>query len=67
MFDNLYFYSIRTKNISHNITIIRDLCRFLQLGLISLYNISQETSSYCQPQTIYKRIIGLIPNDWKLI
>ena len=36
MSDNLYFYSIPTRNIWDKFTIIRDhLCRFLQPGLIS--------------------------------
>ena len=36
MSDNLYFYSIPTRNILDKFTIIRDhLYRFLQAGLIS--------------------------------
>ena len=33
--DNPYFYSIPTKNITDEFTIIRDLCKFLRTGLIS--------------------------------
>ena len=33
--NNPYFYSIPTKNITDKFTIIRDLCRFPQPGLIS--------------------------------
>ena len=33
--NNPYFYSIPTKNITDKFTIIRDLCQFLQSGLIS--------------------------------
>ena len=35
MSDNLYFYTIPTRNISDKFAIIRDLGRFLQPGLIS--------------------------------
>ena len=33
--DNTYFYCIPPRNISDKFTIVRDLCRFLQPGLIS--------------------------------
>ena len=65
MSDNLYFYSIPTRNISDKFTIIRDSGIFLQPGLISS---SQETRfSYYQPRKIYKLIMGLIPNDLKYL
>ena len=32
---NPYFYSSPTKNITNKFTIIRDLCQFFELGLIS--------------------------------
>ena len=58
MFDKLCFYNIPSRNISDKFTINRDLCRYLQPGLIS-------SMAYCQPWKIYKLITGLSPSDWK--
>ena len=49
--NNPYFYSIPTKNITGKLTIIRDLCQFLQTVLISYLR--------------FKRNWIIVPNDWK--
>ena len=64
MSDNRYFSSIPTRNISDKFTIIKDLCRFLQPGLISsafLKKLDFPTANHKR----YKLVMGLIPNDWK--
>ena len=63
--DNPYFYCIPLKNISDKFTIIRDICRFLQPGFISLRSFEEKldlpTANHNQ---IYKAIAELIPKDW---
>ena len=64
--DKPYFYCIPPRNISDKFTIIKDLCRFLQPGLISCTTFDEEqgflTTNY---ERIYKLIKDLILNDWK--
>ena len=61
--DNPYFYCISPINVSYNFTIIRNLCRFLQPGLISSTKFDQKpTANY---KKTYKLIMDLISNDWK--
>ena len=64
--DKAYFYCIPPRNISDKFTIIKDLCRFLQPGLISSTTFDEEqgflTTNY---ERIYKLIKDLILNDWK--
>ena len=66
--DNPLFYRIPPKNISDKLTIIRDICRFLQPGFIS-YNSFEEKLNL--PNTnhhkVYKYIVDLIPSNWKHI
>ena len=64
--DNSYFYRIPPRNISDKFTIIKDLCGFLQPGLISSTTFDKEigflTANY---ERIYKIIKDLILSDWK--
>ena len=63
--DNLYFYCISPRYISHRRTIIRDLYN-LQPYLFSSTTFNEKlgfpTASH---KRIYKFIMDLIPNDWK--
>ena len=47
-FDNAHLYSILRRNISDKFTIIRDLRRFLQPGLISTTTFDEKRFFYCQ-------------------
>ena len=63
---NPYFYCIPPKNISDKFTIIRDLCRFLQPGLISSTAFDEKLGfPTAKHKWIYKLVMDLIPNDWK--
>ena len=64
--DNPYFYCIPPRNISGKFTIIRDLCRFLQPGLISSTTFDEKLGfPTANHKRIYKLIMDLTPNDWK--
>ena len=64
--DNQHFHCIPPRNILDKFTIIRDLCRFLQPGLICSTTFDKKlgfpTSNH---KRIYKLIMDLIPNDSK--
>ena len=66
--DNPYIYCIQPRNISNKYTIIKDLYRFLQPGLISSMT-SDEKLRF--PNANHKRAckfsIELIPNNWKYL
>ena len=55
--DKPYFYSIPSRNISDKFTIIRDLCKFLQPGLISSATFRKKLDF---PTTNHKRYINLL-------
>ena len=66
--DNPYFYCIPPRNISDKFTIIRDLFRFLQPGLISSTIFDEKLgfpTGNLKRILIYKLIMDLIPNNWK--
>ena len=64
--DKSYLYCIPPRNISDKFTIIRDLSRFLQPGLI-LSPTFDKTVGFptANRKRIYKLIMDFIPNDWK--
>ena len=57
MSDNLYFYSIPTRNILDKFTIIRDLSRFLQPVLLSSATFLNKLDI---PTANHKRYINLL-------
>ena len=60
------FYGTPNRNISDKFTIIKDLCRFLQPGLISSMTFDEKLCfSTANHKRIYKRIMDLVTNDWK--
>ena len=64
--DNPYFYCIPPRNISDKFTIIRDLCRFLQPGLISSTTFDKKLGfPKANHMRIHKCITYLISNHWK--
>ena len=64
--ENPYFYCILPRNISEKFIIIRDLCRFLQPGLISSTTSDEKLGFHtANHKRIYKLIMDLTPNDWK--
>ena len=66
--DNPYFYCIPPRNISDKFTIIRDLFRFLQPGLISSTTSDEKLgfpTGNLKRILTYKLIMDLIPNNWK--
>ena len=64
--DNSYFYCIPPRNISGKFTMIKDLCRFLQPGLISSTKFDEKLSfPTANHKIIYKRIMNLVPNNFK--
>ena len=56
---------IPLRNISDKFTIIRDLCRFLQAGLISSTIFHKKLGFPTANHKIYKITLDSIPNDWK--
>ena len=62
-----FFYCVLPKYISDKFTLIRELCRFLRLGLISI-SFEKELGLYnVKHEWMYKPIMDLIPNNWKHI
>ena len=63
--DNPYFYCLSPQNISDKFTIIRDICKFLQPGLILSVSFSEKLNlPNVNHNKIYKSVIELIPNNW---
>ena len=63
--DNPYFYCLPPQNISDKFTIIRDIRRFLQPGVISSVSFREKLSLLnVNHNRIYKSIVELIPNNW---
>ena len=58
--DNQYFYRVPLRNISDKFTIIKDLCRFLQPGLISSTTLCKKIDF---PTANHKKYINLL-SDW---
>ena len=64
--NNSCFYCIPSKK--SQTTIVRDLCRFFQPGLISFMTFEEKIgSSNVNLKTISKLVLYLICNDWKQI
>ena len=63
--DNPYFYCLSPPNISGKFSTIRDICRFLQSGLISSETFREKLDLLnVNHNNIYKRIVDLIPKNW---
>ena len=64
--DNPYIYCIPSRNISDKFIIIRDLCRFLQPGLISYSTFDEKLGLLTvNHKIIYKIIMEFIVSNWK--
>ena len=62
--NNPYFYCIPPKNITDKFMIIRDICKFLQSGLISSMRFEEKLGhTNLNPERIYLYIMDLICND----
>ena len=62
--DSLDFYWIPPRNISGKSIILRDLCRFLQPGLILSTTFDEKLGfSIANYKRIYKLVIDFIPNN----
>ena len=65
--DNPYFYCLPPLNISDKFSTIRDICRFLQPGLISSETFREKLDlPNINHNNIYKKIVELIPKNWLL-
>ena len=63
--DNPYFYCLPPPNISGKFSTIRDICRFLQPGLISSETFREKLDlPNVNHNNINKRIVELIPKNW---
>ena len=63
--DNPYIYCIPLRNISDIFIIIRDLCRFLQPGLISYSTFGEKLGLLTvNDKIIYKFIMEFIASNW---
>ena len=63
--DNPYFYCLPPQNISDKFWTIRDICRFLQPGLISSETFREKLDiPNINHNNIYKKIVELIPKNW---
>ena len=64
--DKPCFYCIPPRSILDKFTIIRDICRFLQPGLIFCFTFDEKLGfSTANHKRIYKFTMDLIPNNWK--
>ena len=63
--DNPYFYCLPPQNISDKFSTIRDICRFLQPGLIPSETFREKLDlPNLNHNNIYKKIMELIPENW---